>query len=220
MRLVEDDEAVVERAPAHEGERSDLDDPAVDKVVGALHVGHVEKRVIERADIGVDFLVDRTRQKAEVLPRLNDGPGQDDAPDFLALKRGDGHRHGEIGLACSCGAKPERDGVGADGVDVALLAGRFRPDGSPAEREENILAQRLGREFRAAEKLDRAQGVLGGHFLAPFRNLDEVGEKCRKRLHFALIACEDDGVAPHGDVRLKGGFDDPQRRVRGADDKR
>ena len=30
LRLVEDDEAVVERPPAHEGERRDLDRPALD----------------------------------------------------------------------------------------------------------------------------------------------------------------------------------------------
>ena len=110
--------------------------------------------------------------------------------------------------------------MGADGVDVALLARRLRSDGSPAKGEQDVLAQCLGRELRAAEKLDRAHGVLGGHFLASFCNLDEVGEKGRKRLHFALIACKGDGVAPHGDARLKCRFDDSQCRVRGADDKR
>ena len=110
--------------------------------------------------------------------------------------------------------------MGTDSVDVTLLACCFRSDGSPAKGEQDVLSQRLGRELRAAEKLDRAQGVLGGHFLAPLRNLDEVGEERGERLHFALIACEDEGIAPHGDVRLKCRFDDPQRRVRGADDKR
>ena len=115
--------------------------PPLDELGGALHVGHVEQRVVERPDVGVHLLGERAGQEAQALPRLHHGAREDDAADLLALERGHGHGHGEVGLAGAGRPDAERDGVRADGVHVALLAGGLRTDGTSAIREQDVFAQ-------------------------------------------------------------------------------
>ena len=56
LRLVEDDERVVERAAAHEGERRDLDDLPLDRARDAVEAEHLVQRVVHRAQIRIDLL--------------------------------------------------------------------------------------------------------------------------------------------------------------------
>src|SRR5262245_18509501 len=56
LRLVEDDEAVVERAAAHERERRHLDGAALHEPARAIEVDHVVERIVERAEVGVHLL--------------------------------------------------------------------------------------------------------------------------------------------------------------------
>ena len=55
LGLVEDDEAVVERAAAHEGERGHLDGAPVDQALGPLGLEQVVEGVVERPEVGVDL---------------------------------------------------------------------------------------------------------------------------------------------------------------------
>ena len=98
-------------------------------------------------------------------------------------------------------ADAERDGVHADGVDVALLAGGLRTDGTSAIREQDVFAQGGRRELGAGQKIDGAAHVVRRGLLPRLGDLDEVGEQGGERLHFGRIAFEDDGVAAHGDAR-------------------
>ena len=68
--------AVVERAPAHEGERRDLDVPARDEALRLVEVHHVVERVVERAQVRVHLLGEVAGQEAELLARLDGGPGR------------------------------------------------------------------------------------------------------------------------------------------------
>ena len=54
-----------------------------------------------------------------------------------------GHRHGhrEVGLAGAGRPQAKGDGVSADGVHVALLAGRLGADGAAAEGEQDVVAR-------------------------------------------------------------------------------
>ena len=61
LRLVEDDERVVERAAAHEGQRRDLDLALLDQGRELLAVHHVVERVEQRPEVGVDLLGHRAR---------------------------------------------------------------------------------------------------------------------------------------------------------------
>ena len=119
--LVDDDEAVVERASAHERDGSDLDDVALEQFFHALGLEHVEQRVVERAQIGIDLFLQRARQEAETLARFHRGPRQDDARHLLVDERGNGHGDGEIGLAGAGRAHAEDQVVAFDGLEVASL---------------------------------------------------------------------------------------------------
>src|SRR5215212_545704 len=83
LRLVENDEGIVERAAAHEGQRRDLDDALGDELLGALDVHHVVQRVVERPEVGVDLLLHRPGEEAELLAGLDGGTGEDDALDLF-----------------------------------------------------------------------------------------------------------------------------------------
>ena len=132
LRLVEDDERVVERAAAHVGQRRDLDRPGREQLGDRLGVEHVVQGVVQRAQVGVDLLAQRAGQEAEPLAGLDGRPGQDDPVDLLGLQRLHGLGHREVGLAGAGGADAEDDGVLVDRVDVALLVQRLGPDRAAA----------------------------------------------------------------------------------------
>ncbi len=85
LGLVEDHERVVQRAPAHERERRDLDHAALDVLGDLLGVEHVVQRVEQRAQVGVDLGHQVAGQEAEALAGLDGGAREDDAVDLVAL---------------------------------------------------------------------------------------------------------------------------------------
>ena len=78
LRLVEDDEGVVQRAAPHEGERGDLDDLPLEEPPDLLVAEDVVEGVVERAEVGVHLLGEVARQEAELLARLHRGAAEDD----------------------------------------------------------------------------------------------------------------------------------------------
>ena len=128
MRLVHDDEAVVEGAAAHEGQRSDFDHIALEHLVHALGLQQVVERVVERAQIGVDLFLESAGQEAEALACFDRGAHQHDAANLLGQQGSRSHGDGEIGLARAGGADAE-DHVGLlDSLDVMALIERTRLD--------------------------------------------------------------------------------------------
>ena len=93
-----------------------------------LAAGHLEQRVVERAHVRVDLLVQRARQEPEALPRLDGGPREDQPRDLTFLERPHGDRHREVGLAGAGRTDRERDGASPDRVDEPLLPDRLRRD--------------------------------------------------------------------------------------------
>lgn len=92
--------------------------------------------VVERTQIRVDFLAECAGQKAQSLTGFHRGPGENDAVHALGLQCLHRLGHRQIGLAGTGRAQTEHDGVGVDGVDVALLVERLGPDGLSAPRED------------------------------------------------------------------------------------
>src|SRR4051794_34426984 len=82
LGLVEDDEGVRERAAAHEGQRRDLDDTALQVLVHALGLEHRVERVEQRAQVRVDLRHHVAREEAQALAGLDGGTRQDDAVDL------------------------------------------------------------------------------------------------------------------------------------------
>ena len=80
LRLIEDDEGIVERAAAHEGERRHLDHVALDEARHAVESQHLVERVVHRAQVRIDLLREVARQEPQPLAGLHRRPHQDDAP--------------------------------------------------------------------------------------------------------------------------------------------
>ena len=184
LRLVQDDERVVERAAAHERQRRDLDLALLDEGRQPLAVDHVVERVEQRPEVRVDLLAHGAGQEPEALPRLHRRSCEDDAAHLLAEERADGHGRGQVRLAGAGRPDAERDGVAADGVHVQLLvdgarahlAAAVRPhhvavdlrglargvDGDVHERLDDGRAQRPPALDDLHELLERGPGLLDG----------------------------------------------------------
>src|SRR5208282_2414320 len=76
LRLVEDDESVVQRAPAHVGQRRDFNRAALRVFRDFLGGQHVMQRVLQWPKIRRDFFVKVARQKTERLAGLHGGAGE------------------------------------------------------------------------------------------------------------------------------------------------
>src|SRR5207248_8941778 len=107
LRLVEDDEGMVERAPAHVGERRELDRAALEELAGLVEAHEVEERVVERPQVRIDFLREVARQETEPLTRFDRWTGEDNALHLVALERVDRTGHREVGLAGAGGSDAE-----------------------------------------------------------------------------------------------------------------
>src|SRR5687768_12428236 len=66
LRFVEDDEGIVERPSAHEGDGGDFDRAALEEAVGPLDVEHVVERVVQRTQIRVHLLLQIAGQEPEL----------------------------------------------------------------------------------------------------------------------------------------------------------
>ena len=124
LRLVENDEGVVQRPAAHEGERGDLDGALFVELADPVVAHQVVQRVVERAQVRVDLLGQVAGQEAQAFAGFDGRPGQDDALDQIAFEGIDGGSDGEIGLAGAGRADAEGDVVFLDRLQVGDLARR------------------------------------------------------------------------------------------------
>src|SRR5215831_12441656 len=163
LRLVEDDERVVQRPAPHVRERRNLDGPTFHVRVQPLRVEHVVERVEERPQIRVDLGEQVAREEAEPLARFDGRTREDDARDLPLLEGCDGERHREIRLARARGADPEGDRAVPNRVDVALLCHRLRGDllaaVPPDDVAEDVL-DALGLVERLDDGVDRRRSDL------------------------------------------------------------
>ena len=113
-----DDEGVVQRAPAHVGERGDFDRAALEQLADPLETHQVVERVVQWSQIGIDLLCQVTGQEAQALAGLDGGAGEDDALHQFALEGIHRRSDRQVGLAGPRRAGAERDVVL---LDVCLL---------------------------------------------------------------------------------------------------
>ena len=99
LRLIEDDEGIVQRAAAHVGEGSNLDGALLGQRRDLLGLEHVVEGIVQRPQIRMHLLDEIAREEAKTLTCLHGGTRQDDARDLALDESGHGHRHGEVGFA-------------------------------------------------------------------------------------------------------------------------
>src|SRR5262245_56378764 len=173
LRLVENDERIVQRATPHERERRHLDDALLHVRGEPVGVEHVVERVEERTKVRIDLLEHRPREVAEPLAGLDRGTRENDPAHLPVGERRDRQGHGQIRLARSGWADPEGDDAVADRVDVALLGDGFRRDLLATVAPDDVLEDLAD----VLDLLERAEhGVDGGRadLVAAFGKLDEL----------------------------------------------
>src|SRR5579875_421767 len=212
LRLVEDDEAAVERAPPHERQGCHLDGAPFEQALGAVGPEQVVERVVERAQVGIDLGHDVPGQEAEALTRLDGGAGEDDAVHLACLEGLDRQGHGQVRLAGAGRPDPEGHHVGGDGIGVALLPGRLGSHGAAAGRPEDLGGEHLGRADVLLDHGDGAADVRRVEALALLEEHDQLVEQASHPV--GLVALDGDLVAPHHDAGTPEGFlDQPQQLV-------
>ena len=164
LRLVEDDERVVEGAAAHVRQRCDLNGARLHELGDGFGLEHVVQRVVERAQVRVNLLVEGAGQEAQTLAGLHGGAGEDNAVHLVALQRLHSLRHGEVGLTGTRRADTEDHGVRVDGVHVLLLvnglgANRGAAGGQDARRQRVRRVAQFVTEH-AHEAVDHLNGNL------------------------------------------------------------
>src|SRR5829696_3607049 len=85
LGLVEDDEAGVEGAAPHEGERRHLHRLALEELLSALEIDHVVEGIVQRPQVRIDLGHEVAGQEAQPLPRLDRRAGEDDPLDLFGL---------------------------------------------------------------------------------------------------------------------------------------
>src|SRR5262249_57893991 len=79
LRLIEYHERMVERAPAHERQWSDLDGAAIEELHDLVEAHQIVKRIVERPQVRIDFRRHVAGEKTEPLSRLDRRAHQYDA---------------------------------------------------------------------------------------------------------------------------------------------
>ena len=108
LRLVEQNQGVRQRAPAHEGERRDLDHARLQAPVHVPRLHEIVERIVDRAKIGIDLLAHVAGQEAEALAGLHRGTGDDQAVDLALFQERHRIADREPGLAGAGGAFARR----------------------------------------------------------------------------------------------------------------
>ena len=205
------------RTSAHVCQGGDLDGAGGHQAGDGVGVEHVVQRVVERAQVGVDLLVQGAGQEAQALPRLDRGPGQDDPVDLLGLQGLDRLGHGQVGLPGAGRADGEHDRVLVDGVRVALLVQRLGPDG-PAAGGQDANGQHVGRAH-AALGAQHGRGPLhrvGGQVGALAQQLEELFEQVGDQSGLRRVAGRGDLVAADVNVGVELALDHVQEFVAGS----
>ena len=84
LRLIENYERIIQRAAAHKSEGGNFDNTLLQKSFEFVSVEHVVQGVIQRAHVGVDFLLQCAGQKSEALAGFHRRAREDDAVDLLS----------------------------------------------------------------------------------------------------------------------------------------
>ena len=223
MRLVEDDEAVVERAPAHIRQRRDLDVAALEILRVGVRTEHLKERVVQRAQIGVNLVLQVAGQEAQPLARLDRRAREDDAVDALGAKRRDRLRHGKIRLARAGRADADRDRVLLDRVEIRALAERLCLDGLALGRDAHDVARKLLDLLlpALAHEAEDVAHVLLADLLALGRQRQQPGNGFFGIEHVFRLAGDVDLLVAVGHAHVVFGLDHPQvlvKRPEHADD--
>ena len=158
LSLIQNNESLVQGAPTHVGQRSNLDDSPFHVLLNFVRRHHVLKRVVEWAQIRIELLVKVARQESQGLACLDGGAGQNNAPNSRFFEGIHSHGHGQVGLSGACRADTKGNVMLPDCRNIALLADGLGRDGWLLERGTDLLMEECLKGGRSIV-LHHLQGV-------------------------------------------------------------
>ncbi len=186
--------------------------PPVEQTLGSLRLEDVVQGVVERAQVGIDLRHQIAGKEPQALPGLDRRPGEDDPVDLVGLQGLDGESDGQVRLSRAGGPHAERDDVAGDGVRVALLARRLRPDGLAPGRPHHLGGEDFGRAHILLDHVDGPSHLGRVESLARLEQEYELLEELPDA--FGLVAVDRDLVASDDDAgATEGALDDAQELV-------
>ena len=192
LRLVQNDVGVGQRAPAHEGQRCNLDHARLQIALDLLGRQHVIEGIIERSQVGIDLLAHVAGQKAQPLAGLDGGARENDALDQPPLQAMRGVGDGKVGLARAGGPDAEHQIDFLQRADVGALHRRARLDDAAARGD---LRLPVGGHRLLARMADEPVEIAGADLLAVGDARVKLLEHPARDIAGRLRAVEDDDVA-------------------------
>ena len=135
----------------------------------------------------------------------------DDAVDLLGLQCLHRQRDREVALAGAGGTDAEGDGVGAHGVDVALLARGLGPYRLAAA--QHLGGEHVGRALVGLQHLDRPAHSLGVEDVPRFEQGHHLLEQTPDPVGLGLVTPDRDLVPAHVDRHRERVLHQPQQFV-------
>ncbi len=111
----------------------------------------------------------------------------------MTLERGNGERHGQIGLTGTGGTKAKRDGMRADGIHVALLAERLGANGTTAIRSTSSRSDVAS--CSPSRKTARQRETSSADSVRPAAASRKYGRKNAPRVDLVRVTAHGDAVA-------------------------
>lgn len=111
LRLVQDDERIVQRPAAHISQGRDFDHPGAHIIAQLVGGYHVIQRIVQRAQVRIDLFFQIARQKTKAFTGLDGRAGEDDLFDHLVLQGPYCQCNGCVGLTCTSRTDGEDDVV-------------------------------------------------------------------------------------------------------------
>ena len=201
LRLVEDDEGVVEGASPHVGEGCDLYDFRLEVLRELPGRNHVGERVVERLEVGVDFFFHVAGEESEVFSRFHRRPAEDDAFYLFVAECFHGDGDGGVCFSGARGACDEEQVVRLHGLDEGALVGGARADDFPVVAEHDNRGWVL-RILDGVVLQDDAFEVGEGEHVVFVVVLEEGVDFGDEQVDVFFLALDDDFFPPRGDFQL------------------
>ena len=211
MRFVQNHKGIGQGASAHEGQRGNFQGIALKCFLYPLKTHQVVQGVIQRAQIGVDFLAQVAGQKTQFFAGFHRRAGEHNALHGAALQCVDGASHGQIGFARACRPNAKGDVVLGDVFQVCALRGRARLQlGAPGQQLHGPVVSLCQAHIAGQHPLHLiGWNGLGGALIQGLQHLQGFAD-------FGLGAVDLELLVPVRDLDLQPQLDGAQMFIHGA----
>ena len=218
LRLVENDEGIIQRPAPHVGQWNDLDQVLLAIAVDLFVVHHFVQGVHQRSQVRIDLCLQVARQEAEVFTGLDCGPHQHELADPLGTQGGHRRGHGQIGLAGSGRSVAKHDVVLGDSIEILGLTLRAGTDLPARGENRQWPGCRSGRRrFALLYPGKHAIDVFGGKFTVALGLSPKFLQHLGGAGHGLLLALDVDAAIPGGNRNRQRLADLPHVLIAGAE---